>query len=134
MKRHGHTSSRNGHFVSRTWKSWDSMKQRCSNPNAPNYPRYGGRGIRVCQRWQQFVNFLSDMGERPLKTTLGRRNNDGHYTRRNCEWQTGKQQAVNRDTTNLGRHPNSLANLTHCGTRESALKAWVTRRANAMGH
>ena len=36
---------------------WNTMKQRCSNPNSPVYHRYGGRGIRVCARWMSFENF-----------------------------------------------------------------------------
>jgi hypothetical protein len=44
---------------------WKMMRQRCNNPRARKFPDYGGRGIRVCQRWDSFEAFLSDMGERP---------------------------------------------------------------------
>lgn len=32
---------------------WQSMLQRCNNPNHPLYRIYGGRGITVCAEWQE---------------------------------------------------------------------------------
>lgn len=34
------------------FKIWNSMKQRCSNPNVKGYPDYGGRGVKVSMRWE----------------------------------------------------------------------------------
>ncbi|MFZ4779370.1 MAG: recombinase family protein, partial [Terrimicrobiaceae bacterium] len=44
---------------------WNGMKARCSNPEHEAFPRYGGRGIKVCERWEVFENFISDMGISP---------------------------------------------------------------------
>jgi len=49
------------------------MVQRCSNEKATSYPRYGGRGIKVCERWRTFENFLKDMGPAPPGLTLERK-------------------------------------------------------------
>ena len=92
--RHGHAIP--GH-ESRTYRSWQSMNQRCNNPKASFYNRYGGRGILVCKRWKHFENFLADMGERPVGTTLDRYpNNDGNYELTNCRWATPEQQTWSR--------------------------------------
>ena len=53
----------------REYASWNAMKQRCDNPNTPCYYNYGGRGITYCDRWAEFENFLSDMGDRPQDIT-----------------------------------------------------------------
>ena len=82
----------------RIYKIWQQMKQRCSNPKAPNYAEYGGRGIRVCQEWEDsFESFFSDMGHPPSDDhTLDRRENDGHYTKLNCRWATRSEQQRNK--------------------------------------
>lgn len=72
------------------------MKSRCTNPLDHNFKNYGARGIRVCKRWAKFENFFADMGHPPPGLTLDRRNNDGHYTPKNCRWATRSEQQRNR--------------------------------------
>lgn len=90
---HGH----NGPIESPTHSSWRGMIQRCTNPNHRKYIFYGGRGIKVCDRWRRFVNFLEDMGERPSREfQLDRKNNDVDYCKENCRWVPKWFQNLNR--------------------------------------
>ncbi len=90
---HGH--SRKGN-ASPTYKCWLAMRRRCL-PTAQPFTRrhYADRGIRVCDRWGRFENFLSDMGERPPGSTLERVNNDSDYCPSNCIWTNRTSQSRN---------------------------------------
>lgn len=72
------------------------MRGRCLNPADLGYRYYGGRGISVCARWDDFRNFLSDMGERPPGMELDRIDNDRDYEPTNCRWATRQEQLLNR--------------------------------------
>lgn len=84
-----------------THVSWESMKMRCNGVNDPSYPRYGGKGIKVCERWKKFKNFLEDMGERPPGKTLDRIDNTGNYSPENCKWSTKKEQQRNKSNNRV---------------------------------
>lgn len=85
-----------GKSTSSTYKIWNQMHQRCKNPKVTHYHRYGGRGISVCEKWNDFRNFLRDMGERPEGMDLDRINNDGNYEPGNCRWISHKENCQNQ--------------------------------------
>lgn len=92
MLNHGLSSSS-------VYKIWQGMHQRCSNSKDKNYPIYGGRGIKVCKRWGKFEAFYEDMGDRPEGKSIDRKNNNGHYSKRNCRWATPYEQISNRSVS-----------------------------------
>lgn len=53
------------------WRIWQAMKNRCYNKKVAGYKHYGGRGIRVCEQWQEsFLNFFNDVGDAPDGTRM----------------------------------------------------------------
>lgn len=78
------------------YQLWKGMRARCNNPGHSSYNRYGGRGIKVCERWSEFSNFVSDMGRRPSQRhSVDRINGMGNYEPGNCRWATPKEQSRN---------------------------------------
>lgn len=96
MAKARHGMSRTG-----TYKSWQAMLSRCMNPNLKDYHRYGGRGIKVCDRWHDFRNFLEDMGERPDGASIDRIDVNGNYEPGNCKWSDHDHQQNNRTSNRV---------------------------------
>jgi hypothetical protein len=68
---HGQSRKLNGKPTP-TYASWLGLRSRC-RPSSGKAALYHNRGIKVCERWQEsFENFVEDMGERPVGTTLDR--------------------------------------------------------------
>lgn len=90
--KHGHDTRGNR---SSTLSSWASMKARCNGSTLdPNYVN-----ISYDPNWENFSNFLKDMGERPKGTTLDRIDVYGDYSKSNCRWADYKTQANNKRNT-----------------------------------
>ena len=80
--------------------TWVMMRQRCNNPNHSAYYLYGGKGIKVCDRWNNsFADFIQDVGERPsdLHTIDRYPNKNGNYSPDNFRWATWAEQNSNRN-------------------------------------
>lgn len=95
--------AKNKHGGSRTklYRSWSDMKQRCYNPKAEKFPIYGGRGIKVCDEWENsFTKYqewaLSNGYREDEGLSIDRIDNDGNYEPSNCRWVDMLTQATNR--------------------------------------
>lgn len=94
MTSHGKSTSSIAH-------TWYEMKARCMRASHHAFKNYGGRGIKVCDEWQNdfqafydHVSALPHFGEEGY--SLDRINNNSNYEPGNVRWATAKEQANNR--------------------------------------
>jgi len=72
------------------------MKSRCYVKSNQDYHSYGAKGVRICDRWMDFWNFVSDMGPKPSPNhSIDRIDSSGDYKPSNCRWATSSQQSFN---------------------------------------
>lgn len=96
--RDGHLKT-HGMKNTRIYRTWRSMKDRCTNKNCSNYNRYGGRGITVCDEWKNdFKNFYNWAMENGYsdELTIDRMNVNGDYCPENCRWVSILEQNYNK--------------------------------------
>ena len=85
---------------SKEYAVWNTMIQRCTNPNHSEYSAYKDRVPP--ERWFKFENFYADMGPRPGPGfTIERSDNTKGYGPDNCVWATMKANNRNRKDTKM---------------------------------
>lgn len=99
--KHGHNrSSTNG--PDRPYRIWIGIKSRCRNPNDTGYRWYGGRGINVCNEWNDDFNSFYEWSMTHGYSddlTIDRIDVNGDYEPSNCRWITMAEQSSNKRYT-----------------------------------
>jgi|ERR1035437_1728445 hypothetical protein len=108
---HGHSI---GKQRTHEFSCWIHMRNRCSNPKHKNWHRYGGRGITVCDDWENsYEDFFDHIGPAPSrKHSIERIDTDGNYEPGNVCWATQKEQANNMHTNRKIEFKGETKNLS----------------------
>lgn len=94
----GDRTRTHGAKETRLYQTWSNMRGRCNNPNNDNYANYGGRGISVCEEWDDFSKFRDwalANGYTDI-LTIERKDVNGNYNPNNCTWADMQAQSENR--------------------------------------
>lgn len=93
-------------FGTRLYNIWNSMRQRCNNPNHKAYNNYGGRGIAVCSEWDDYSAFREwaikqgyDINAKRGVFTLDRIDVNKGYSPSNCRFISMSNQSNNKRKT-----------------------------------
>lgn len=103
MSQNRRDPTRHGLHSHKLYAVYQSMKQRCINPNSQRWKYYGGKGVSVCSEWKDFYSFYiwatTNGYEEGL--SIDRVNSDGDYHPDNCRWITlaeNTRRKYDRDT------------------------------------
>lgn len=97
-----------GDSNSRLYKIYIHIKTRCHNQNEIQFKDWGGRGISICDEWDNSYETFKDWALKngyKENLSIDRKNNDGNYEPSNCRWVKKEIQA--RNTRKIYRHNTS---------------------------
>lgn len=115
------------------YKKWCSMRERCNNPHNGSYHRYGGKGITVCEEWNDFEAFyewsIENGWEKGL--TIDRIDNAKGYSPDNCRYVSHKEQNRNYSRNHLITYKGETLCLADWADRFGIKRATVLYRIKA---
>lgn len=123
---------KHGETKTRLFKIWCSMHERCERKKHKYFKDYGGRGISVCDEWNDYINFAewSRNNGYSDELTIDRINNDGNYEPANCRWITRKEQHSNKRTNRKIEHNGKMYTLTQLADETGINKTTLKERLN----
>ena len=90
--------------VDRLYRVWKQIRCRCYNPKVKEYKYYGGRGIKMCEEWDDYSNFREwaldngyDENAKWGDCTIDRIDSNKNYEPNNCRWVNMKVQQNNKN-------------------------------------
>lgn len=100
----------------RLFDIWLGIRKRCNNENDARYPNYGGRGVSICDEWDDYSSFRDWAMSHGYADNLSidRIDVNGDYCPDNCRWATNIEQQNNR---------RSCVYITY-GNETHTLKEW----------
>lgn len=113
----------------RLYVTWKNMRQRCTNPRATSYKYHGARGVKICDKWDDFWSFIDDMGSSYQEgLTLDRIDVNGDYCKENCRWATWKIQGNNKRRSRVLTYKNESHTITDWAEKIGVKRSTLAQR------
>ena len=127
------TAKRNlkhGDSKERLYRIWSGMRVRTTNTRRKEYPNYGGRGIKVCDEWQDYQTFkewaLSNGYSNDL--SIDRIDVNGDYEPANCRWATDLEQMNNQTSNHLITYGGKTMNISQWAEETGIPRSTISAR------
>lgn len=91
-------SYKHGKSKTKLYSVWKAMRQRCNNPNNYDYQWYGAEGKKICDEWDNYIEFEKWAMSSGYKSglTIDRIDSSSCYCPENCRWITIQEQQKNK--------------------------------------
>ena len=115
----------------RLYRIWRSMKNRCNNPKNYAYKNYGGRGITVCDEWEndftKFRDWAMSHGYAD-NLSIDRIDVNGNYEPENCRWTEMKTQQRNKSNNTFVEYQGEKITLAEAAEKTGINMTTLWRR------
>ena len=113
-------------------KIWESMRERCYYVKHSHYSAYGGRGIMVCDDWQEYIPFAKWAFRNGYaeSLTIDRIDVNGNYEPSNCRWIPMTEQQSNKRTNHYIVVDGERMTISQCAKKYGIPKSTVRYRVN----
>lgn len=124
----------------RLYNVWNTIRHRCYNPKRNSYHLYGGKGIGLCDEWQNdfsaFRDWALDNGydetAKRGECTIDRIDNNKDYSPDNCRWTNMKIQCNNRSDNRLIEYNGCVHTLSEWANVLNVNKNSLNNRINNL--
>ena len=115
---HGDSNSNAEYY--NLWSTWRNMRDRCNRSANQDYQYYGGKGIVVCNEWNDYLEFkkwsILNSYEPNKNLQIDRIDSNKNYSPDNCRWVDAKTNQRNRDCIILNEEKaNEIRTLIYSG-------------------
>ena len=115
---HGDSNSNAEYY--NLWSTWRNMRDRCNRSTNQDYQDYGGKGIVVCNEWNDYLEFkkwsILNSYEPNKNLQIDRIDSNKNYSPDNCRWVDAKTNQRNRDCIILNEEKaNEIRTLIYSG-------------------
>lgn len=126
------------HFLSRKerlYVVWMNMRLRCRNPKNKRYKNYGGRGITICDQWEDYMEFRKWALENGYSEnlTIDRIDVNGNYCPENCRWADIETQSNNRTNNHFIEALGQRMTAKQWGEKTGIPASTIIARINKLG-
>lgn len=133
-------NTKHGGTHDRLFKIWTSMRSRCRDKNHPAYKWYGGKGVTVCDEWQDYQTFKKwayengyDEKARMHDCSIDRIDPNGNYCPENCRWADIQTQAENKTAIRLYEFNGERHTVSEWARRYGIKKSTLSWRLVKLG-